>query len=70
MLLKKSENLHELLLLVYYVVKKVSSDSEKMAMHITTKAYISHTWHCHLARDVHPYVRCIVPVTRNHLKLF
>jgi hypothetical protein len=39
-------------------------------MHITTKAYLSHTRHCHLARDLHPYVRCVVPVARNHLKFF
>jgi hypothetical protein len=53
-----------------YVVKNVSSDSEKVLMHSTTKACMSHTCDCHLARDVHPYVRCIAPVTRNHLKLF
>jgi hypothetical protein len=69
-LVKKSEILHQLHLLVYYVVKKISSDSEKVVMHVTTKAYLSHTRHCHLARDLHPYVRCVVPVAQNHLKLF
>jgi hypothetical protein len=39
-------------------------------MHIATKAYLSHTCHCHLARDLHPYVGCVVPVTRNHLNFF
>jgi hypothetical protein len=69
-LVKKSEKLHELHLLVYYVVKKISNDSKKVVMHVTTKAYVSHTCHCHLARDLHSYVRCVVPVARNHLKLF
>jgi hypothetical protein len=32
-LFKKPENLHELLILVYYVVKRVSSDSKKVMMH-------------------------------------
>jgi hypothetical protein len=68
-LFKKSENLHEIHLLVYHVVKKVSNDSEKVMMHIATKAYLSHTCHCHLARDPHPYVGCVVPVTWNHLKI-
>jgi hypothetical protein len=70
LVLKKSENLHELHILVYYVVKKISNDFEKVMMHITTKAYLSHTCHCHLARDLHPYVGCAVPVAQNHLKIF
>jgi hypothetical protein len=69
-IVKKSENLHELHLLVYYVVKKISSDSKKVVMHVTTKAYVSHTRHCHLARDLHSYVRCVIRVARIHLKLF
>jgi hypothetical protein len=44
-LLKKSEILLELLLLVQYVVKKVSSDSEKVTMYFATEAYMSHTCH-------------------------
>jgi hypothetical protein len=39
-------------------------------MHIATKAYVSHTCHRHLARNLHHYVGCVVPVARNHLKLF
>jgi hypothetical protein len=58
------------MLLVYCVVKKVLSDFEKVKMHIATKAYLSHTCHCHLARDLHPYVGFVVPVARNHLKFF
>jgi hypothetical protein len=50
--------------------KKVSSDSEKVMMHIATKAYLSHTCHCQLARDPHPYVGCVVPVAQNHLNFF
>jgi hypothetical protein len=44
---------------VYFVVKKVLCDSKKVMMHIATKAYMTHTCHCHLARDVHPYVGCV-----------
>jgi hypothetical protein len=52
-LLKKSEILLELLLLEKYVVKNVSSDSEKVMMHFATEAYMSHTGHCESPRDVH-----------------
>jgi hypothetical protein len=52
----------ELLLLVRYVVKKVSSDSEKVMMHFPTEAYMSHTCQCESPRDVHPYVGCLVQV--------
>jgi hypothetical protein len=51
-----------LYLLVYYVVKKISSDSEKVVMHFPTEAYMSHTCHCESARDVHPYVGRVVQV--------
>jgi hypothetical protein len=61
-LLKKSEILLELLLLKRYVVKKVSSDSEKVMMHFPTEAYMSHTCHCESPRDVHPYVGRVVQV--------
>jgi hypothetical protein len=61
-LLKKSEILLELLLLGQYVVKKVSSDFEKVMMHFPTKAYMSHTCHCESPRDVHPYVGRVVQV--------
>jgi hypothetical protein len=52
-LLKKSEILLELLLLVQFVVKNVM-------MHFPTEAYISHTCHCVSPRDVHPYVGRVV----------
>jgi hypothetical protein len=61
-LLKKSEILLELLLLVRYVVKKVSSVSEKVMMHFLTEAYMSDTCHCESPRDVHPYVGRVVQV--------
>jgi hypothetical protein len=61
-LLKKSEILLELLLLVRYVVKKVSSVSEKVMTHFLTEAYMSDTFHCESTRDVHPYVGCVVQV--------
>jgi hypothetical protein len=48
--------------LVRYVVKKVSSDSEKVMMHFPTEAYTSHTGHCESPRDVHPYVGRVVQV--------
>jgi hypothetical protein len=56
--------------MVYYVVKKISKDYEKLMMHITTKVYLSHTCHCHLARDLDPYVGCAVLFAQNHLKFF
>jgi hypothetical protein len=59
-MLKKSEILLELLLLVQYVVKKVSCDSEKVMMHFPTEAYMSHTCHYESPRDVHPYVGRVV----------
>jgi hypothetical protein len=69
-LLKKSEILLELLLLVRYVIKRVSSDSEKVMMHFPTKAYMSHTFHCESPRDVHPYVGHVVQVAWNRMILF
>jgi hypothetical protein len=60
--LTKYEILLELLLLVQYVVKKVSSDSEKVMMYFTTEAYMSHTCHYESPRDVHPYVGRLVQV--------
>jgi hypothetical protein len=56
--------------LVRYVVKKVSSDSEKVMMHFPTKAYMSHTCHCESPRDAHPYVGRVVQVALNRVKLF
>jgi hypothetical protein len=67
---KKSKIFLELLLLVQYVVKNVSSDSEKVVMHFPTEAYMSHTRHCESLRDVHPYVGRVVQVSSNHVKLF
>jgi hypothetical protein len=61
-MLKKSEILLELLFLVRYVVKKVSSDSEKVMMHLPTEPYMSHTCHRESPRDVHPYVGRVVQV--------
>jgi hypothetical protein len=61
-LLKKSEILLELLLLVQCVVKNVSSDSEKVMMHFPTEAYMSNTCHSESPRDVHPYVGRVVQV--------
>jgi hypothetical protein len=52
----------ELHLLVRYVVKKVSSDSEKVMMHFPTEAYMSHTCHCESPRDDHPSVGRVVQV--------
>jgi hypothetical protein len=48
--------------MVRYVVKNVSSDSEKVMMHFLTEAYMSHTCHCESPRDVHPYVGRVVQV--------